>query len=68
MIMTVWVAALILSSSVKYLYVRLYNSSIVAGGSRDSEWKKGVDRPKASLEPLKDCIHDCKILSIGQLA
>ena len=31
-----------LSSNVEYLFARLYNSSIVAGGSRDSEWKNGV--------------------------
>ena len=35
-----------LSSSVEYLSVRLYNSSIVASGSRDSEWKNGVVGPK----------------------
>ena len=31
-----------LSFDVEYLFVRLYNSSIVVGGSRDSEWKNGV--------------------------
>ena len=66
--MTVWDTALILSSSVEYLSARLYNSSIVVGRSRDSEWKKRVDRPKASLEVLKDYIHDYKILSVEQLA
>ena len=45
-IITVWEAARILSSSVEYLSTRLYNSSIVAGGSRDSDWKKGVVGPK----------------------
>ena len=37
MIITVWEVAPILSSSVEYLSACLYNSSIVAGGSRDSE-------------------------------
>ena len=31
-----------LSSNVEYLFARLYNSSIVAGRSRDKEWKNGV--------------------------
>ena len=35
-----------LSSSVEYLFARLYNSSSVVGGSRDSEWKNGVVGPK----------------------
>ena len=35
-----------LSSNVEYLSARLYNSSIVVGGSRDSEWKNGVVGPK----------------------
>ena len=35
-----------LSSNVEYLSARLYNVSIVAGGSRDSEWKNGVIGPK----------------------
>ena len=61
MIMTVWLAARIFSSSVEYRPARLYNSSIVVGGSRDSEWKKGVDGSKVSLifEGLRPC---CKIL------
>ena len=50
MIMTVWVVAQILSSNVEYLSARLYNSSIVANGSRDSEWKKGADGPKLLLK------------------
>ena len=45
-IITVLEAARILSSSVEYLSVRLYNSSIVTGGSRDSKWKNGVVGPK----------------------
>ena len=35
-----------LSSSVEYLSAYLYNSSIVGGGSRDSEWKNVVVGPK----------------------
>ena len=45
-IITVWEASRILSSSVEYLSARLYNSSIVVGGSRDSEWKSYVVNPK----------------------
>ena len=41
-IITVWEAAWILSFSVEYLSARLYNSSIVACGSRDRDWNKGV--------------------------
>ena len=50
MIMIVWFAARILSSSVEYLFARLCNSSIVAGGSRDSKWKKGVNDQKLLLK------------------
>ena len=49
-IMTFCVAAQILSSNIEYLSARLYNSSIVAGWSKDSEWKKGVDGPKLLLK------------------
>ena len=35
-----------LSSNVEYLSVCLYNSSVVAGESRDNEWKNGVVGPK----------------------
>ena len=45
-ITTVWEAARILSSSVEYLSAHLYSCSIVVGGSRDSDWKKGVVGPK----------------------
>ena len=45
-IIIVWEAARILSSSVEYLSTRLYSSSIVIGGSSDSDWKKGVVVPK----------------------
>ena len=44
--MNVWAIARILSSSIEYLSARLYNSFIVVGGSKDSDWKKGVDGPK----------------------
>ena len=48
-IMIVWdVTAQISSSSVEYMFSHLYNSSIVAGGSRDREWKKGVNGSKLS--------------------
>ena len=45
-IITVWEAARILSSSVEYLSACLYSSSIVTSGSSDSDWKKGVVGPK----------------------
>ena len=35
-----------LSSSVENLSTRRYNSSMVAGGSRDKDWKNGVVGPK----------------------
>ena len=46
MIMTVCLAARMLSSNVEYLSAHLYNSFIVAGEFKDSEWKKGVDGAK----------------------
>ena len=49
-IITVWEVARMLSSSVEYLSSRLYNSSIIAGGSSDSEWKNGVVDPKLLLK------------------
>ena len=45
-IIIVWEAARILSSSVEYMSAHLYSSSIVRGGSNDSDWKKGVVDPK----------------------
>ena len=45
-IITVWEAAHMLSSSVEYLSARLYISSIVRGRSSDRDWKKGVVDPK----------------------
>ena len=41
-IITVLEAAQVLSFSVEYLFARLYNSFIVVGGSKDSEWKNSV--------------------------
>ena len=48
-IMIVLVASWILSSNIE-LFAHLYNSSIVVGESRDSEWKKGVDDLKLLLK------------------
>ena len=48
--MTVWAAARVLSSSIEYLSAYLYNSSIVVGGFKDSDWKKGVDGLKLLLK------------------
>ena len=45
-IITVWEEARMLSSNVEYLFARMYNSSIITGGSRDSEWKNSVVGPK----------------------
>ena len=45
-IITVCKAAQMLSSGVENLFARRYNSSIVAGGSRDKDWKNGVVDPK----------------------
>ena len=41
-----------LSSSVENLSSRRYNSSMVAGESRDKDWKNRVVGPKASSEVL----------------
>ena len=41
-----------LSSSVENLSARRYNSSMVAGRSRDKDWKNRVVGPKASSEVL----------------
>ena len=45
-IITVFEAAQILSSRVEYLSAFQYNSSMVAGGSRERDCKKGVVNPK----------------------
>ena len=39
-----------LSSSIENLSARRYNSSIVAGGSRDKDWKNGVVSLKLLLK------------------
>ena len=46
----VYEAAQMLSSSVENLSARRYNSSIVADGSRDKDWKNGVVGPKLLLK------------------
>ena len=48
--MTVWVASRTLSSNIEYLSARLYNSSIVSSGSKDSDWKKEIDDLKLLLK------------------
>ena len=45
-IITVYEATQIFSSRVDYLSVRRYSSSMVVGGSREKDWKKGVVCPK----------------------
>ena len=40
----------ILSSKVEYLFVRLYNSFIIVGGSTNNELKNGVDGEKLFLK------------------
>ena len=52
-IITVCEAARMLSSIVENLSARRYNSSIVTGGSRDKDWKKGVVGPKFLLKFCK---------------
>ena len=49
-IMIVCVAANILFSSIVYLSSHLYDSSIITGGSKDSDWKKGVDGAELLLK------------------
>ena len=51
--MMVCEAALMLSSSVENLSARRYNSSIIAGRSRDKDWKNGVVGPKLLLKFCK---------------
>ena len=48
--MTVYVVARILSSNIEYQSACLYNSSIVVGESKDSDWKKGVGGLKLLLK------------------
>ena len=56
-IITVWEAARVLSSSVEYLSARLYNSSIVV--ERVEKWG---GQPKAPSKILKDRIHAIRII------
>ena len=67
MIMSVWVAARILSSSVEYHSARMYNSSIVAGGSKDREMEEGGRRLEAFPEILKDHVHVVKFYLLNGL-
>ena len=46
-------AARMLSSSVENLSAQRYSSSIVTGGSKDRDWKKGVISPKLLLKFCK---------------
>ena len=57
-----------LSSSVENLSVGRYNSSIVAGGSRDKDWKNGVVDPKLLRKFWKDCIHTVNINLLNSLS
>ena len=52
-IMMVCEAAWMLSSSIENLSARQYNSSIVADGSRNKDWKNGVVSPKLLLKFCK---------------
>ena len=52
-IISVCEAALMLSSNVENLSARRYNSSIVADGSRDRDWKNGVVGPNLLLKFCK---------------
>ena len=52
-IITVYEAARMLSSSVENLSARRYNSPIVTGGSRDKDLKNGVVSPKLLLKFCK---------------
>ena len=52
-IMTVCVATRIFSSSFEYLFAPLYNYSVVASGSKDSEWEERNGRLEASLEVMR---------------
>ena len=51
--MMVCEAARMLSSSIENLSAHLYNSSIVASGSRDKDWKNEVVGPKLLLKFCK---------------
>ena len=55
-----------LSSSVENLSARRYNSSMIAGGSRDKDWIRG-GRPKAPSEVLQDRIHTVDVDLLDRL-
>ena len=57
-----------MSFSVENLSACRYNSSIVAGGSRDKDWKNGGSGPKASSKVLKDRIHTVNINLLDSLS
>ena len=50
-----------LSSSVENLSARRYNSSVVVSGSKDNDWKNGV-------EVFQYCIHTVNINMIDRLS
>ena len=52
-IITIWDADRMLSSSVENLSARRYSSSIVTGGSKDIDWKNWVVGPKLLLKFCK---------------
>ena len=57
-----------LSSSVENLSAHRYNSSIVADGSRDKDWKNGMGGPKLFFEVLQDRIHTVDINMLDRLS
>ena len=66
-IITVCVAARMLSSSVENLSARRYNSSMVASGSRDRLEERG-GRSEASSKVLQDRIHTVNINMLDSLS
>ena len=50
----------------EYLSAHLYNSSTVASGFNDNEWKNG-GRGEALLEILKDCVHAVNLYLLSGL-
>ena len=53
-------------SSVEYLSTRLYSSSIVRGGSNDSDWKKGLS-VQSCFESSEGQLPCCMHRFVGQL-
>ena len=66
-IIIVWDAAQMLSSSVENLSARRYSSSIVTGGSKDRDWKNEVVGPKLLLSSARLYPY-CIRQSAGRLA